>query len=233
LIKIGVVIPAHNEEKSLHKVISDIHEVLENYEYNIFVVDDGSNDDTMKIALRNNAQVAHHAYPLGVGGAIKTGFLMAKEWNSDIIVQIDADYQHDPHDIPKFLKALDKGEADLVIGSRFVENPPELNGVRKMGILFFTRLVNALTGYNLTDITNGYRVFRAELLDYLFFSAEKHWAIEMTLLAGKKGLRVREVPIDCVNRETGLSQFFNIATFFFYPIRALKQIYAAYSRGSS
>jgi hypothetical protein len=117
-----------------------------------------------------------------------------------------------------------------VIGSRFLNTDPEMSAVRKKGIRFFTWLVNRLTGYNLTDITNGYRAFRAELLDKVYFSAEKNWAIEMTLRASSSGLRVKEVPVANIRRTTGHSQFYNLSAFVAYPIRAMMQIITVYSK---
>jgi len=229
MVRVAVVIPAHNEEQALPAVLKGVKKALDGvYEYKIFLVDDGSEDETARVALENGVEVASHAYATGVGGATKTGFLMSKEWSPDYIIQIDADGQHSPSDLCKFLDEISGGEHDLIIGSRFLGASPEINFVRRIGISFFTWLVNRLTSFKLTDITNGYRVFRAELLDELFFSSEKHWAIEMTLLASKNGLKVKEVPIETMLRESGFSQFHNLTMFFWYPLRAVKQIVSAY-----
>ena len=96
--KITVIIPAHNEEKTLPKVIRGIYRVLgDRYDYRILVVDDGSTDDTGKVALENGAEVARHSVAMGSGGALKTGYLMAKECESNYVLQLDADEQHDRH----------------------------------------------------------------------------------------------------------------------------------------
>ena len=229
--RIAIVIPAFNEEPTLAEVIAKIKKCLsQEYDYRIFVVDDGSDDRTSDVAADSGAEVARHPFPTGVGGATKTGFLMARTWNPDIIVQIDADGQHEPEELRKFFHEIETQGCDLVIGSRFLKTDPEMSAVRKRGIRFFTWLVNRLTGYNLTDITNGYRAFRAELLDEVYFSAEKNWAIEMTLRASRCGLRVKEVPVTNIGRIKGQSQFNNLSAFVAYPVRAIMQIITVYSK---
>ena len=227
--KIAIVIPARNEEKSLPKVLEAIHSLsLNGFERKVFVVDDGSEDGTLAVAHTNGAEVVRHPISLGVGGALKTGFFLAREWGADIIAQMDADGEHDPKDLPRFLNLVLKGDVDMVVGSRFMEDSPRLSFIRRVGIRFFTWLVNKLTGYELTDVTSGYRVFKGEFLDELMFPSEKHWAIEMTLLAGKHGLKIEEIPIKSLIRKAGKSQFHELMTFVLYPLRVIKQIIDVY-----
>lgn len=226
--KIGIVIPARNEEKSLRKVLEGIPSLGSRVEMKIFVVDDCSEDGTYNIAREGGAEVVRHPVSLGVGGALKTGYLLAEEWGADIVVQLDADGEHDPAELPKLLGSILKGEADMVVGSRFLEGDPPLSFARKVGINFFTWLVNKFTGFKLTDISTGYRVFRADILEKIVFPSEKHWAIEMTLLAGKNEVRVKEVSIRSATRKTGKSQFHEVMTFLLYPIRTIKQIIDVY-----
>jgi len=218
--KIAIVIPARDERHSLPKVLEDINALsLEGFIVKVFVVDDGSEDDIFRIAHGNGVEVIRHPVSLGVGGALKTGYLIAKEWSADIIIQLDA---------ARFLDLILNENADMIIGSRFSNGSPPLSLTRKIGIRFFTWLVNKLSGYKLTDITSGYRVFRAEVLDNVIFPSEKHWAIEMTLLAGKHKLKVKETSIKPLIRKSGKSQFHELMTFILYPIRAIKQIIDIY-----
>lgn len=229
--KITVIIPAHNEEKTLPKVIRGIHRVLgDRYDYRILVVDDGSTDDTGNVALKNGAEVARHSVAMGSGGALKTGYLMAKECESDYVLQLDADGQHDPREFKTLFEKLKSTGADMVVGSRFFNGPPKISFTRKIGIVFFSWLVNKLTGYGVTDVTSGFRIFRKEAIDKLMFTAEKHWSIEMTVLAGTNGLKIVEAPMKMIERKEGSSQFQEIITFILYPIRALKQILTVYLR---
>ena len=230
--KLVVVIPAHNEDKTLPNILERQHfELKDHYEYRLMVIDDGSDDRTAYIALEKGAEVARHSVALGPGGALKTGFIMASEWNADYIVQIDSDGQHNPEDLKELLKTLKESGNDMVVGSRFLNGKPKMSSVRRLGINFFTWLTNMLTGYTLTDLTSGYRIFKAEHVNKIAFSAEKHWSIEMTLLAKKNGLTITEAPIQAIDRKEGCSQFFEIMTFLLYPFRAIKQIISVYNKG--
>lgn len=225
--KVAIVIPARNEGYSISKVLDTIPPLSE-FEKKVFVIDDGSGDNTFEVAEQKNVEVVRHPVRLGVGGALKTGFLLAKEWNADITAQLDADGEHDPKDLPRLLEHVLNGDVDMVIGSRFMDGDPPLSFTRTVGIKLFTWLVNRLTGYRLTDITSGYRVFKGEVLEKVMFPSEKHWAIEMTLLASRNNLKVMEVPIKTTIRKTGKSQFHELMTFLLYPIRAIKQLINVY-----
>lgn len=170
-----------------------------------------------------------HPINLGMGAALKTGYALAQSWGADIIVQLDADGEHDPDDIPKILEPLLNGEADLVIGSRFLEGSPTvLSLTRRAGIRLFTWLANRLEGLKLTDVTSGFKAFNASIVEKITYQADAHYALEMTLLAGRHRVNVREVPIRARIRKSGESQFHNVVVFFLYPLRALKQIVNVY-----
>ena len=225
--KIGIVIPARNEERSLPKVLEEIPGFNPSLRIKVFVIDDGSTDNTFTVANNGSKSVEaiRHPVALGVGGALKTGYLVAKEWGADVIVQLDADGEHDPKEIDGILQPVLDEKADMVIGSRFMNGSPvPLSLTRRIGIRFFSWLLNKLTGYELTDVTSGFRAFKGEVLDMVMFPSERHWAFEMALLASKSGLRVVEVPITPLKRKGGKSQFHETMTFMLYPFRVIKQI---------
>lgn len=227
--KIGIIIPARDEEESLAKVLDNLPFPNSPMKTKVFVIDDGSEDGTYKVARERGVDVVRHPVSLGVGGALKTGYLMAKEWGADVIVQLDADGEHDPKELDGILQPVLDRKADMVIGSRFINgSPPPLSLTRRVGIRFFSWLLNKLSGYELTDVTSGFRAFRGEVLDMVMFPSERHWAVEMSLLASKNGLTVVEVPITPLKRKGGKSQFHEIMTFMLYPLRAIKQIIDIY-----
>ena len=227
--KIGIVIPARNEEESIAEVLDNLPLSDPSMEMKVFVVDDCSEDGTCKLAREKGADVVRHPVSLGVGGALKTGYLMAKEGGAHVIVQLDADGEHDPKELDGILQPVLDRKADMVIGSRFINGSPlPLSLTRRIGIRFFSWLLNKLSGYELTDLTSGYRAFRGEILDRVMFPSERHWAVEMTLLASKNKLTVVEVPITPLKRRSGKSQFHEIMTFMLYPLRAIKQIIDVY-----
>lgn len=227
--KIAVVIPAHNEERSLPYVLESINSIsVINSEMEVFLVDDGSMDNTYVLAHEYGAEVVRHPVCMGVGGALKTGYLLAMEWGADIIVQLDADGEHDPVEISSFVNSIRDDNVDMIVGSRFIDHSPPLSFVRRIGIGFFTWLVNKMTGYSLTDVTSGYRAFKVEVLDKIMFLSDTHWAIEMTLLCGRHGVKVKEIPIVPSMRNFGKSQFHELMTFVLYPIIVIKQIIDVY-----
>ena len=229
--KIGIVIPARNEERSLLKVLEGIPSFHPSLVSKVFVIDDGSTDDTFMVAKNGNwsVEAVRHPVPLGVGGALKTGYLLAKVWGADVVVQLDADGEHDAKEIDGILQPVLDGKADMVIGSRFMNGSPlPLSFTRRVGIRFFSWLLNRLTGYELTDVTSGFRAFKGEVLELVVFPSEGHWAFEMALLASKNGLRVVEVPVTALKRKCGKSQFHEIMTFILYPLRVIKQIIDVY-----
>ncbi len=217
--RVIAVIPAYNEEATVAEVIRSVREHVPN----VLVVDDASCDQTAQVAREAGAVVVSHVLNRGVGAALRTGYRYALEHGFGVIVQIDADGQHDPRYIPELLQALNGG-CDVVIGSRFLnESHREHGWVRRVGIRFFTWVGNRLGGTNLTDITSGYRAYRAEALKRLGRLPDRHWAVEQTLEAARKGLKIKEISVKMPARRRGKSQF-TLSTFLGYPLRMLDSI---------
>lgn len=227
-LRLAVVIPAKNEEQALPGVLAALKEMSMGVDLTIIVVDDGSRDKTRFLARAAGAITVHHAYGLGIGAALTTGFLASLQYGPDVVVQLDADGQHDIGQLPNLIAPIVNGTADLCIATRFgTKGPRHLSLTRRLGIGIYTGLVSWLSGYRLTDLTSGYRAVRAERLRDVLFLAEANWAIEMTIRAGRAKLRLAEVPIANLKRVGGKSQFHDISTFFTYHARAISQIYRA------
>jgi len=223
-----IVITAKNEEKTIGKVIDSIKLLKLTFSYKILVVNDGSTDDTESIARSNGALVVNHVFNLGIGAATKTGFYVSKLLKPKIIVNIDADGQHDPRFIPQMVSKIQDDKMDMVYGSRFYKNTEyDTSVVRYIGNKFYTRLVNRITGLSLTDVNTGYRAILFDKLDSIFFLSETNFAIELAIRAAKNGLNITEIPTLSINRAYGQSQFHNIEKFFIYNINAQKQIFNA------
>src|ERR687888_746152 len=164
LRKIAIV-PALNEERSIAAVIAEIRAA--DPEFDVVVIDDGSTDRTARVASENGAQVLSLPFNLGIGGAVQTGLKYAREHDFDISVQIDADGQHDPGELPKLLVPLITGEADVVVGSRFLgEKNYKASMLRRMGARFFARIVSAVVGQRLTDTSSSFRAFGPRAIAY-------------------------------------------------------------------
>ena len=192
-MNIIIGIPAYNEEKNIAKILSKIKKISDT----IIVCDDGSTDSTSEIARNNDAIVIRHEKNLGYGSAIRSIFLKAKEMNGDILVTFDADGQHQVEDILKVTNPVQDGNADVVIGSRFLER--EISKVpeyRKFGIKIITKITNASIKENLTDSQSGFRAYSKQVLSDISLT-EKGMGIstEILIKASAKGMKIAEVPI--------------------------------------
>ena len=192
-LNIIIGIPAYNEEKNIAKILSKIKKISDT----IIVCDDGSTDSTSEIARNNDAIVIRHEKNLGYGSAIRSIFLKAKEMNGDILVTFDADGQHQVEDILKVTNPVQDGNADVVIGSRFLER--EISKVpeyRKFGIKIITKITNASIKENLTDSQSGFRAYSKQVLSDISLT-EKGMGIstEILIKASAKGMKIAEVPI--------------------------------------
>jgi len=160
------------------------------------VVDDGSTDRTAEIAKAAGAKVVQHKENQGKGVALNSGFNAARNMGADVVVTFDGDGQHLPEDMNAVILPVSNGEADLVVGSRYVENTSQVPLHRIWGHKAFNTLTNLLSGIALTDSQSGFRAFSRPALESLAFSS-RGFSVEseMQFLAQSMGLRVREVPI--------------------------------------
>ena len=186
-------IPAFNEEKNIAAIITKLADITDT----IIVCNDGSSDLTSDIAEKMGAFVINHEKNLGYGAAIRSIFLKAKELDGDILVTFDADGQHRIEDIEKVTKPIIDQEADLVIGSRFLdESEKEVPQYRKVGIKVITKITNASIKKQLTDSQSGFRAYSKKVLNELNPS-ELGMGIstEILIKASSKNFRITEVPI--------------------------------------
>ena len=186
-------IPAFNEEKNIAAIITKLADITDT----IIVCNDGSSDLTSDIAEKMGAFVINHEKNLGYGAAIRSIFLKAKELDGDILVTFDADGQHRIEDIEKVTKPIIDQEADLVIGSRFLdESEKEVPQYRKVGIKVITKITNASIKKQLTDSQSGFRAYSKKVLAELNPS-ELGMGIstEILIKASSKNFRITEVPI--------------------------------------
>lgn len=202
-MKLTAIIPAFNEEKALGEVILR----LKNYVNQIIVIDDGSKDKTWQVATESGAAVYHHLINRGVGGALRTGFKAALLNEADIIITLDADGQHDPAEIPQLIKPILGGEADAVIGSRFLVNQ-KMPIFRKLGVPFFNIFIFLLFGIKTTDSQSGMRAFNKRAAASLKIYAREVLESPPEILRQIQinRLRLKEVPIKAIYTEYSLSK---------------------------
>ena len=185
------VIPAYNEEKS----ISDIVKKTKKYVNNVVVVDDGSKDKTKKAAKKAGAIVLAHAINLGKGAALKTGCDFAVKKNARFLVALDADAQHNPGDIPRFIRKLEK--YDIVFSYRKPSRKMPL--VLRFGNWFISNVASILYGVSLNDTQCGFRAFSRESYKKIRWNAADYsMESEMISKAGKQRLKYVQVPIETI-----------------------------------
>lgn len=190
-MKICSIIPAYQESRAIRQVVT----LSKQYCTCVVVVDDGSTDNTNRIAEDSGAIVLRHPHNLGKGAALRTGFDYAVETACDITITLDGDMQHNPHSIPRFIDKINKG-FDIVVGSRYATKSEEMPFVRKLSNLITTQALRVFFKVPVTDSQSGFRAFRKEVLEVIpvrdnGFAAET----EILIDAKRAGFRISEVPI--------------------------------------
>jgi dolichol-phosphate mannosyltransferase len=210
-----VCLPTYNERENLEAMVRALGEVLDTQQHRVLVIDDGSPDGTGEIADRLASElpwvsVLHRDRKEGIGPAYIAGFRRLLEEGAELILEMDCDFSHDPGDVPRLIEAA--SEADLVLGSRYVEG----GGTENWGLV--RRLVSrggclyaqVLLGVRVRDLTGGFKCFRREALEAIDLDAlSAHgyaFQIETTYRVLRAGLRVKEVPIRFTERRAGASK---------------------------
>ena len=200
-----VIIPAYNESESIVNTVRNIQKKAPEFDY--IVINDCSKDATLEVLKENNINHLNLPVNLGIGGAVQTGYKYALEKGYDVAVQVDGDGQHDTKYLSNLLKCLIEEKADMVIGSRFIENQGfQSTFMRRIGIVYFTRLIRALTGKTITDPTSGFRMAGRDVIRMFATQYPKDYPEPesiVTLL--KNDMKVLEVPVRMKERQGGES----------------------------
>jgi glycosyltransferase involved in cell wall biosynthesis len=209
VLRVLIAIPAYREERSIGRIVSDLKA---KFPYDVLVVNDGSPDGTSDAAREAGAVVLDLPCNLGIGGAVQTAFLFAREHGYDAVVRVDGDGQHEIEDISRVLEPIVAGKADAVIGSRFLGEAGYRASIpRIFGIRLFRLLVNLITGYRVTDPTSGFFAINRRLIE--FYS--RHYPsdypeVDAYILMHRIKARAMEVPVRMYARAEGKS---SITTF--------------------
>jgi len=202
------IVPAHNEAEAIASTVASIHQHAPDFD--VLVVDDGSSDNTAEQASSAGAMVLRPPFNLGIGGAVQTGYIYARNHGYEVAVQVDGDGQHDPRYIPELLQRLQGGDGvSMVTGSRFLDPSGEgylSSAARRVGIRVFSKTVSLLTGQRVTDPTSGFRMTDRRGIE-VFANDYPHDypEVEAILLLHAHRLRTCEIPVLMRPRVTGES----------------------------
>lgn len=212
-MKALVVIPTYNEKDNVTRLAGSV--LAQHPDIHILFVDDNSPDGTGKIvdglvSGNDRIHVLHRAGKLGLGSAYREGFKAALSMGADYIIEMDADFSHDPQVLPEFLSAIQY--SDLVIGSRYLNGVSVVNWpIRRLILSYFASVYTRwVTGLQLRDCTSGFKCFRRSSIEAVDLDTVRSdgysFQIEMNYRCMEKGLRITEVPIIFIDRHAGSSK---------------------------
>ena len=227
--RVLIIVPAYNEEKNIVAVLERVREAAGFAD--VLVVNDCSRDGTAQAIKGLRVRVVSLPVNLGIGGAVQTGFKYAKQYGYDIAIQVDGDGQHDPSQISQLIEPIESGQADVVIGSRYLEDRGyRAPVVRRIGMILFSWITSFICRQKITDTTSGFRAVNKEVINLFAreYPADFPDSISLVLLH-RSGLRIREIPVNMYQRKKGTSST-GLLKSTFYPYRSLLGILAAWLR---
>lgn len=214
-----VVVPALNEEQSVGDVVRGIRGAVPHAA--CLVVDDGSSDATADVARAAGADVLRLPFNLGVGGAMRAGFRFARDAGHDVVVQVDADGQHDPRYIPLLVERL--SDADIVIGARFAGvGEYGARGPRRWAMRMLAWSVSRVAGQRLTDATSGFKAAgpnAVRLFAHTYPAEYLGDTVEALVIAARAGLTIEQIPVEMRTRQAGEPSH--------HPVRAAAYLFRA------
>lgn len=214
-----VIIPAFNEELGIEMAVRGILEQAPDYDY--LVINDCSQDHTLKICLENGFHVVNLPINLGIGGAVQTGYRYAYEHGYEIVVQMDGDAQHDASFLPRMEQALEEENCDMVIGSRFIQKEGfQSNGLRRIGIRWFAVMTMVLFGQKISDATSGMRMCNRRAMKLFVKDYPRDYPEPETVCRLlRHRFKVREVPVIMRERVGGKSSLSSLRSSIYYMFK--------------
>lgn len=227
------MIPAYNEAKNIEQVIRGVKARTDAF---IFVIDDGSKDDTARIASKAGAYVIRHPFNMGYGVALQTGYKFATAHGFDILLQMDGDGQHLPESIPVFFETVASGRYDVLIGSRFLGSGGYNPGLLKQaGIFLFKLIIRMINGARITDPTSGFQCMNRDVFE--IFTDDSfpcdYPDTNIIIRLHRMGFRVGELPVDMRPNPEGRAMHKGVFKILYYFFTMFLSIFITMiSRGS-
>ena len=213
--KILIIIPAYNEAGCIEKVVDNLERNYPQYDY--VVINDGSTDDTRKICARRGYNFMDLPVNTGLSGAIKSGMRYANYYGYDYVLQLDGDGQHDPLYLRELVKPVESGDADMTIGSRFIQKTGfQSSGLRRLGIKFINFVIKLCCGKKIHDSTSGFRACNAALIHYFAdHYAQDYPEPDAIVSAFLNGWIIQEVPVNMHERNEGVSSISSMKSIYY------------------
>jgi glycosyltransferase involved in cell wall biosynthesis len=224
------VVPAFNEADTIVQVVASLRRDAP--EFDTLVVDDGSTDRTAALADGAGAQVLRLPFNVGIGGAVQTGFVYARDHGYEVLAQVDGDGQHDAVELERLLSEMGKADVDVVCGSRFLTSdyryPAPLS--RRTGIHIFAFLLSRIVGTPVSDPTSGFRLYNRRAIE-LFARDYPHDypEVEAVLILHRHRLRMREIPVKMYTRGGGSSSI-STGKSVYYMVKVLLALFVGLGR---
>ncbi len=218
------IVPAYNEERNIGRLLAELKSLDPDLE--VVVVSDGSTDRTSELARAAGAHVVSLPFNLGIGGAVQTGFRYAWDGGYELAVRLDGDGQHDPAQLRELVAPVTSGEADLAIGSRFISNTGyRSSAARRIGIRVLARVVSWIAHERLTDTTSGFQALNRRTIALFAADLPRDYPeVEGLVMAIRRGIRVKEVPVTMREREHGRSSIGTLGSVY-YMIKVLLAVF--------
>ena len=216
--KVLLIIPAYNEEESLRSLIEEIKAVCSEVDY--LVVNDCSSDDTERLLEELGANYITLPCNMGIGGAVQSGYRYAAQNGYDIAIQIDGDGQHDVRFVKDMVKLIEDKQADVVIGSRFIDKEGfQSSQARRIGIRILSMLIRLMCGAKVKDVTSGFRAVNRRFIELFAENyPDDYPEPEVIVTAKLYGAVINEVPVVMRERTTGKSSI-NLKRSIYYMIK--------------
>ncbi len=224
-MKVLLIIPAYNEQENILSTVKKIEEYSKEIDY--IVINDGSTDNTEKILTENKINHIKLVNNLGIGGAVQTGYKYAYENNYDIAIQFDGDGQHDVNYVPNICESIINGQADMCIGTRYLdktESKFQSTFMRRLGAKIISIFIRIFTGKKITDPTSGFRAVNKNVIEEFSKNYPTEYPEpESTVSLLVNGYRVQEAPVSMNERAGGVSsiRFFKTVDYMIKVVLAI------------
>ncbi len=215
-----IIIPCYNEQNAIETLVSEVEQVIKNIpkiKCDVLIVNDCSTDNSLQKIKNSGVNYLNLSVNLGIGGAMQTGYLYAKNNNYDIAIQLDGDGQHNPKYIQKLLQPILKKSANVVIGSRFMAKKGyQSTFLRRIGIHYFYELNKILVQVKVLDATSGFRALDKQAIRLVCeYYPETYPEPESIILYAKNELKIKEVSVKMRSRDEGVSSITGFKTLFY------------------